>query len=73
MSTVQEIQLAISRLQAEDRMSLLDWIHSREEADFAADDPELFRLAKEGADQLDKGSGVFLEEARKLTSRWTTK
>ena len=73
MSTVQEIQNAIAQLPEEQRMSLLEWVHRHEEADYMADDPKLLHLAEEGARQLDSGQGVSLEDARKLTSKWTTK
>jgi hypothetical protein len=73
MSTVQEIQNAIARLPADERLNLFDWIHSQEEADPAAEDTKLLKMAEEGARQLDEGRGISLEEARKLTSRWTTK
>ncbi|MCE0523139.1 MAG: hypothetical protein LV480_09535 [Methylacidiphilales bacterium] len=73
MSTVQEIQEAIVQLPEEARMVLLQWIHSREETVPSLDDPELLRQAEEGARQLDAGRGITLEEARRLTSQWTTK
>jgi hypothetical protein len=72
MSTVQEIQEAITQLPEEARISLLQWIHSHEEADAPADDPELLRQAQEGARQLDAGQGITLDQARLLTSKWTT-
>ena len=73
MSTVQEIQEAITQLPEEARMTLLQWIHSQEEAEQLADDPELLRQAEEGARQLDAGQGITLEQARRMTSQWTTK
>ena len=73
MSTVQEIQNAIVSLPEEQRLSLLEWVHRQEEADYLADDPKLLGLAEEGARQLDAGQGVSLEEARKLTPKLTTK
>jgi hypothetical protein len=73
VSTVQEIQNAISQLPTEERMSLIEWIHSQDEPEYLADDPKLLERAEEGARQLDEGKGVSLEEARKLTSKWTTK
>ena len=72
MSTVQEIQNAISGLPEMERLNLLNWIHSREEDDLA-NDPDLLKEAEEGARQLDAGHGISLDEARKLTSKWTTK
>lgn len=73
VSTVQEIQNAIASLPEEQRLSLLEWVHRHEEADYLAADPKLLRLAEEGARQLDAGQGISLEEARKLTSKWTTR
>ncbi len=73
MSTVQEIQEAITQLPEEARIRLLQWIHSHEEAEVSADDPELLRQAQEGAGQLDAGQGITLDQARRLTSKWTTR
>ena len=73
VSTIQEIQEAITQLPEEARMTLLQWIHSQEETDPSADDPELFQQAEEGARQLDAGQGITLNQARRLTSQWTTK
>jgi len=72
VSTVQEIQSAITRLPEEGRLALLQWIHSQE-SEPLADDPELLRQAEEGARQLDAGQGITLEQARRLASQWTTK
>ena len=69
MSTVQEIQEAIVQLPEEARLTLLEWIHTQEEADLHDDDPELLRQAEEGARQLDAGQGITLEEARRIVSR----
>jgi hypothetical protein len=65
MSAVQEIQEAITQLPEEARMTLLQWIHSQEEAEPLSDDPELLRQAEEGARQLDAGQGISLEQARR--------
>jgi hypothetical protein len=73
VSTVQEIQAAIAQLPEQERMTLLQWIHLQEEEGQVSEDPELLRQAEEGARQLDSGQGITLEEARKLTSKWTTK
>jgi hypothetical protein len=73
VSTVQEIQEAIAQLPEEARLSLLEWIHSQEEAEFLGNDPDLLRSAEEGARQLDAGQGISLEAARQMTSRWTLK
>ncbi len=72
MSTVQEIQNAITGLPEQERLRLYSWIHSQEE-EALGDDPETQREAEEGARQLDAGQGVSLDEARKLASKWTTK
>ena len=73
MSTVQEIQEAIVQLPEEARLTLLEWIHTQEEADLSDDDPGLLRQAEEGARQLDAGQGITLEEARRRASQWTIK
>jgi len=73
VSTVQEIQEAISLLPEQERMTLLHWIHSREDAGQDVNDPELLKQAEEGARQLDAGQGITLEQARRLTSQWTSK
>lgn len=68
VSTVQEIQEAITQLPEEARVALLQWINSED----GVEDPELVKQAEEGARQLDAGQGISIDEARKLTSRWTT-
>jgi len=72
MSTVQEIQDAIAGLPEPERLRLFNWIHSREEEELG-NDPDTLQEAQEGARQLDAGRGVLLDDARKLTSKWTTK
>jgi hypothetical protein len=71
MSSVQEIQNAITGLPEQERLRLLNWIHSQEEDDLG-NDPDTLREAEEGARQLDAGLGVSLDDARKLTFKWTT-
>ncbi len=73
MSTVQEIQQAIAHLPSEERLGLLHWIHSQEEAGLSPEDSLIFEQAEQGARQLDDGQGISLEAARKLTPTWTTK
>ena len=72
VSTVQEIQNAIAGLPEPERLRLFNWIHSQEE-EALGNDPETLKEAQKGARQLDAGLGVSLEDARKLTSKWTTK
>lgn len=73
MSTVQEIKEAIAQLPEEERMTLLQWIHTQEETDAPDGDTALLQEAEEGARQLESGQGISLGEARKLTSKWITK
>ena len=70
VSTVQEIQEAITQLPEEARMTLLQWIHSQEEAEQFPEDPELLQQAEKGAHQLDAGLGITLGQARRMTSQW---
>ncbi len=72
VSTIEEIQNAIASLPEEQRLRLLEWVHRHEEADYLSDDPKLLKLAEDGARQLDAGQGIPLEEARRLTPKWTT-
>ncbi len=44
MSTVQQIQEAITKLPLEERMTLLQWIHRQEETELPTDDPELLKV-----------------------------
>ncbi len=69
---MQEIQQAIAGLPEPERLRPFNWIHAQEEEELGTD-PETLREAEQGARQLDAGQGVSLEEARKLTSKWTTK
>jgi len=74
MSSVQEIQAAISQLPEADRISLLQWIHQNEEAEGLSDDEANLREeAEKGAQELDAGQGVTLDQARRMTSQWTTR
>ncbi len=72
VSTVQEIQAAIAGLPDQERLRLFNWVHTQEESD-PGNDPDTLAEAEKGARQLDAGLGVSLEDARKLTSKWTTK
>jgi hypothetical protein len=67
MSTVQEIQNAISELPEPERLRLLNWIHAQEENEMENDSKTL-RQAEEGARQLDSGQGVSIAGARAYLS-----
>ena len=73
MSTVQEIQKAITQLPELQRFELINWLHSQEEGWDVDNDPEVIASAERGERQLDAGEGVPLEEVRKLTRTWTIK
>jgi hypothetical protein len=73
MSSVQEIQEAIALLPENERLALVDWIHSRDLVEGLEHDSQLRADASEGERQIDAGLGMPLEEVRKLAIRWTTK
>jgi hypothetical protein len=72
VSTLQEIQAAVTSLSKPEELKLIAWIHSRHAHD-GDDDPELAASIERGTRQLDAGEGIPLQEVRKLARTWTSK
>jgi predicted transcriptional regulator len=72
VSTVQEIQKAITHLSEAQRLELMQWMYSHHESG-SENEAALIAEAEEGARQIKAGNFVTLDEARKLTRTWTTK
>jgi hypothetical protein len=72
VSTVQEIQEAIAKLQDSERFELLHQLNSQYDG-AETETEEMLAEASEGERQIDAGQGVSLEEARRLTRTWITK
>jgi predicted transcriptional regulator len=72
VSTVQEIQDAITHLSEAQRLELMQWMYSRHELG-SEDEAALIAEAEEGERQIKAGKFLTLEEARKQARTWTTK
>jgi predicted transcriptional regulator len=72
VSTVQEIQQAITQLPETQQLELMHWMYTQHGADIE-DEAALIAEAEEGERQIRAGKFVTLDEARKLTRTWTTK
>jgi len=74
MSTMTQIQEAISRLPANEKSALAAWLQSQEEPIMSQEEEAalLARLDKAAA-QLDAGEGVPLERVREKIRGWAGK
>ena len=71
MSTLVEIQEAITRLGDDEKSALSLWLQSQTApAMTASDEQRLLRSLDEAIRDVDAGKGVPLEEARKLVASW---
>ncbi|HEU0011979.1 MAG TPA: hypothetical protein VFT34_19350 [Verrucomicrobiae bacterium] len=74
MSTLAEIQEAITKLGHDEKSALSLWLESRTvPAMTASDEQRLLRSLDEAIRDVDAGKGVPLEEARKLVASWAAK
>jgi len=74
MSTLVEIQEAITRLGNDEKTALSLWLESQTApAINARDEQRLLRSLDEAIRDVDTGKGVPLEEARKLVASWAAK
>ena len=72
MSTLSQIQEAISTLGPEERKALAIWINSKESSVMKEEDELAILESLDGAIRdLDAGKGVPLDEARKRVEAWT--
>jgi hypothetical protein len=74
MSTMAEIQEAISELPAKEKSALAAWLQSQEEP-FLSEKEEAALLARldEAAAQLNAGQGIPIEQVREMIGRWAAK
>jgi hypothetical protein len=74
MSTMAEIQEAISELPAKEKSALSAWLQSQEEPILSErEEAALLASLDEAAAQLDAGQGIPIERVREMIGRWVTK
>ena len=74
MSTLVEIQEAISELPTDERQALAVWLASQTAPVLdAKEEHKLLQSLGQAISDLDSGRGIDLEEARKLVSSWAGK
>ena len=74
MSTLAEIQEAITHLPDEDRKALALWMNSQTTAELsAADEERLLQSLDQAAVDLEAGRGLTLEQVRKLVPTWAAR
>jgi predicted transcriptional regulator len=74
MSTLAEIQDAISKLPKEEKNALSLWLNSQTGTDLTpADEERLLRSLDEAMRDIDAGKGVPLDEVRKRVTSWAAK
>jgi hypothetical protein len=74
MSTLVEIQEAISRLGNEEKTALSLWLEAQTSPAMSTRDEQLLlRSLDEAIHDVDTGKGVPLEDARKLVASWAAK
>jgi len=74
MSTLLEIQEAITHLNPQEKDALSLWLNSQASPMITqADEEALLRSLDEAAQDLDAGKGVPLDEVRKRMGSWITK
>jgi hypothetical protein len=71
MSTLAEIQEAITKLPIPERNALAAWLNSQAPSALdAEDEAQLLRSLEAAKKDLDNGKGVPLEDARRLIASW---
>jgi hypothetical protein len=74
MSTLAEIQEAVTQLPGKERKALQVWLNSQAEPEMSAQEEEhLLRSLDAAIGDLDAGKGVPLEEARKRIGSWAAR
>ena len=74
MSTLAEIQEAVTRLHDDERKALSLWLNSQTAPELsAADEQQLLRSLDEAIRDVDAGQGVPIEDVRKLIPSWVAK
>ncbi len=74
MSTLAEIQDAVTKLPDSDKQALSLWLNSQTAPDLGPEEEQrLLRTLDEAIRAVDAGGGVPLEDARKLVASWAAK
>ena len=74
MSTLAEIQDAVTRLRDEEQQALSLWLSSRTAPEMIGEEEQkLLRSLDEAVRDIDAGKGVSLEDARKRVASWAAK
>jgi hypothetical protein len=74
MSTLNEIQEAVTKLNEDEKNALAIWLDSQRSADLSAEDEQqLLNSLDEAIRDLEAGQGLPMEEVRKLVSSWVAK
>jgi hypothetical protein len=74
MSTLLEIQNAVSHLPSSERKALQLWLNSQADPELtAAEEARLLRSLDEAVRDIDAGKGVTLDEVRKRVGSWAAK
>jgi hypothetical protein len=74
VSTLTEIQDAITRLEPEERNALAVWLQSQESPVIPPQEEErLLRSIDEALEEIDAGKGVSSDEVRQMIRSWVAK
>lgn len=74
MSSLSEIQDAITRLPSEEKRALQLWLNSQVEPEMTADEEQaLLRSLGDAMQVMDTGKGIPLDEVRKRVGSWAGK
>jgi predicted transcriptional regulator len=74
MSTLVEIQDAVTNLPGNERKALQLWLNSMVEPDLSAQEEErLLQSLDEAVRDIDAGKGVTMDEVRKRVSSWVAR
>ena len=73
MTTLAEIQDAISQLSDREQAALAAWLDSRQASKIEDDDEALLRSLDEATHAIDAGKGVPIEEVRRRVASWVAK
>ena len=74
MSTLVEIQDAVSRLPGKERQALQLWLNSQGEPQLtASEEARLLRSLDDAARDIDAGKGVPINDVRKRVGTWAAK
>ena len=74
MSTLAEIQEAVTKLRQDEKKALSLWLNSQTTLEMSAEEEQkLLRSLDEAIHDVETGRGVPMEDVRKLVSSWAAK